>query len=347
VLVRGDEDKLRQVLINLLGNATKFTERGEVCLRVVSPQDDHYQFEVIDTGPGMSDEEQASLFEAFQQGAAGLKRGGTGLGLTISQRHLALMGSKLEVESELGKGSCLGFTVCLPPAQSDVQSRDEQDWSRVIGLASGYKVKALVADDVMENREILCRMLNDIGVEVAQVENGRQALERMERVRPDIVFMDIRMPVMDGVEAVRLIQENKAFEQVKVVAISASALEHEREEFLQGGFEDFIDKPFRFERICARMAEHLNVEYAYEKDDKEAVNESESVDWSKITLPEDLHTRLQEAAELYSVTELENCCDEMATLGELPAKLSVHFRELRRKYDIGSILSILQEISHQ
>lgn len=187
-------------------------------------------------------------------------------------------------------------------------------------------------------------MLSDIGAEVAWVENGRQALDRMEQVRPDIVFMDIRMPVMDGLEALRLIQENKAFEQVKVVAISASALEHEREEFLQGGFEDFIDKPFRFERICSCLAELLGVEYTYEEDGKEEAVEIESVDWSRIPLPEDLHTRLQEAAKLYSVTELESYFDEMATLGEMPGKLAEHFRELRRKYDIESILSILREI---
>ena len=345
--VHGDEEKLRQVLINLLGNAVKFTEAGEVRLRVAVQGADRYRFEVTDTGPGISPEDQDRLFEAFQQGMAGLERGGTGLGLTISQRQLALMESELEVESEPGKGSCFAFTVHLPPAEGAVREEVEREWGRVTGLAPGYAVKALVADDVAENREILCGMLADIGVEVAAVENGREALERMAAFRPGIVFLDIRMPVMDGMEAVRLIQQDAAWSQVKVAAISASALEHERQEFLQAGFDDFIDKPFRFERICACMAELVGVEYEYGGEAGEEAPAEEAFDPSDTTLPEDLHARLLEAAELYSVTEMEEYFDEMAELGEAQRRLAEHLRDLRRGHDIEGIIRVIRGVRRE
>ena len=345
ILVRGDEGKLRQVIINLLGNAVKFTQEGEVTLRVTSPGERRYRFEVADTGPGMTAEEQGSLFQAFQQGMAGLRQGGTGLGLTISQRQLGLMGSELQVESEVGKGSRFWFEVVLPPAESEVRADVLEDYSRVRCLAPGYAVKALVADDVAENRDVLENMLTQVGVDVETVENGQQALERLEGYQPDIVFLDIRMPVMDGLEAVRLIQANEAWQQVKVAAISASVLEHEQQEYLQTGFDDFIDKPFQFERVCACLASLLDVEFEYGEGG--ADEEREAFDWTELTLPAELHRELLEAAELYSVTELERCLSELEDLDEGGEKLAGHLRDLRRKHDIESIVEIIREIKHE
>ena len=296
-----------------------------------------------DTGPGISAPEQATIFQAFQQGAAGLRQGGTGLGLAISQRQLKLMDSQLQVESAVGKGSRFSFAVVLPPAQSQAHPGAEGDWRRVQGLAPGQSVKVLVADDVAENREILASMLGGIGVQVEVVENGQQALERLEASLPDIVFLDIRMPVLDGLAAVKLIQENAVWQQVKVIAISASVLEHERQEFLEAGFDDFIDKPFSFERICECLAQQLGVAFAYGKEEGEMVA-GEAVDWSGVILPAGLHARLREAAELYSVTELEGCFGQLERLGE--ERLAGHLRSLRRRHDIDSILAVLQEVKH-
>jgi ligand-binding sensor domain-containing protein/signal transduction histidine kinase/CheY-like chemotaxis protein len=343
VPVHGDEARLRQVLINLLGNAVKFTSSGEVVLRVERRDGGIYRFEVQDTGPGMSAQEQAALFQPFQQGVAGAHQGGTGLGLAISQRQLGLMGSKLEVASEVGQGSRFFFEVELPPAKGEVRAEAEMDWSKVKRLASGYAVKALVADDVAENRDILQRMLQEIGVEVEAVEDGQQALQRIEELQPDIVFMDIRMPVLGGLEAMRRLQGMEVRGQVKVVAISASVLEHERQEYLRAGFDAFLDKPFRFEQVCACLAQLLEVEYEY---GEEKEKQKETVDWSGVEVPGGLHGRLVEAAETFSVTELEEYLKELEGLGEGQRRLAAHLRGLAQQHNMEGVLSALREVRH-
>ena len=347
LLVRGDEGKLRQILINLLSNAYKFTEEGEVRLIVQDEGDHKYRFEVIDTGLGMSEVDQKTLFEAFAQGEAGVRYGGTGLGLTITQRQLALMGSELEVVSELGKGSRFAFAIVLPPAQSDIDTDVRENWNGVTGLGEGCSVTALIADDVAENREVLGGLLEDIGVLVVSVENGQEALDVMDEVKPDIVFLDIRMPVLTGIEAVKLLQADERWSGVKVVAISASALEHERREYLQSGFDDFIDKPFRFERLCESMARLLGVTYTYGEGSGDAVEVGAELDVSSYTLPKDLHERIQKAAEVYSVTELDRYFDELDGLGSEYGGLVSHLRGLRRQHDIEGILNTIQNITHE
>ncbi|MBT4501082.1 MAG: response regulator, partial [Gemmatimonadetes bacterium] len=291
------------------------------------------------------EEDRVALFQPFQQGESGMRQGGTGLGLTISQRQLGLMGSELEVESRVGEGSCFSFAIELPPAREEVAEEGIEAWSRVTGLAPGRRVRALVADDVAENREILSSMLGGIGVEVEVVENGKEALDRMEESLPDVVFLDIRMPVLDGLETLELVQEDERWRQVKVVAVSASVLDHERAEFLQAGFDDFLDKPFRFEDVCGSLAQHLGVEFVYGEG-----GEEESVggmgDWRGISLPEDLVSGLVKAAEFYSVTEIEGYLQEMESLGEGERRLASHLRDLRRQHNMEGIIEILGTINH-
>ena len=344
--VHGDEDKLRQVLINLLGNAVKFTQAGRVVLRLLPQAEDRYRFAVIDTGPGLAPDDQETLFQAFQQGAAGSQQGGTGLGLTIVQRQLELMGAALEVDSEVGRGACFGFAVHLPPARGELHAEVQAVWAQVRRLADGYAVRALVADDVAENRDVLRGMLAEIGAEVEVAENGQQALERLEASGADIVFLDIRMPVMGGQETLEQLRQREVVAQTKVVAISASVLEHERQGYLAAGFDDFIDKPFRFEQICACLAEHLGVEYEYAEPAEAAAVPAEAVDWSQIELPADLHARLQGAAKVYSVTEIEDFLKEMEDLGEDQRRLAGHLRGLKQKQDMDSILATLRAVPH-
>ncbi len=188
--VQGDEAKLRQVLINLLGNAVKFTEGGSVVLRLIPQGEDRYRFEVVDTGCGFDGADLDELMQPFQQGPSGRDHGGTGLGLTIVQRQLQVMGGELEVQSAPGEGACCGFVLPLPAAA--VSGHSPADTVRRLG--SGIVVRALIADDMAANRDILRRMLVDIGAEVTAVENGRQVLDQLVQAQPDIVFLDIRMP---------------------------------------------------------------------------------------------------------------------------------------------------------
>ncbi|MCH8311493.1 MAG: PAS domain S-box protein, partial [Nitrospinae bacterium] len=175
-LVHGDEVKLRQILTNLLGNAVKFTASGEITLVLDIRENHHYQFTVMDTGEGIPLKAQSKIFEAFRQDEAGHKKGGTGLGLAIALKQLQLMESDLKLESEPGRGSNFFFTLHLPKAQTDVKKHTGKN-IKVIGLAPGFHVKALVCDDVVENREVLSKFLSSVGIEIIVAETGEQAIE--------------------------------------------------------------------------------------------------------------------------------------------------------------------------
>ena len=360
ILVHGDEGKLRQVLINLLGNAVKFTESGEIILRITSTSDARlqsgnspaghpekvYHFEVVDTGVGISPQDQAKIFAPFHQGERSAQKGGTGLGLAISKRYIELMGGELELESELGRGSRFFFTIPLTDATSDTTTEQSQ-WSnvgherKITRLAAGYHVEALIADDNEVNRNVLSRILLDLGIEVIEAEDGQQAVEMFRENQPNIVFMDIRMPVMDGMEAAQQIMEEFDKEQFKLVAISASTLKHEQQNYFDAGFDDFIGKPFRFERICECLATLLDVEFEREEQEK---SDTQSKDIADVSLPGELLLRLKKSAELYKVTELKAHLNEVEELGSEGQQLAQQLRELIRNYDMEAVLKILSEI---
>jgi signal transduction histidine kinase/CheY-like chemotaxis protein len=357
ILVHGDEGKLRQVLINLLGNAVKFTESGEVVLRISGVGQTvslptqanslrYYTFEVIDTGRGISPQDQEKIFDPFHQGEQTARQGGTGLGLAIAKRYIELMRGELELESEPGSGSRFFFTIPLADAISDTIAEPPQ-WSDVTRLAEGYYVTALIVDDTEINRKVLAKMLSDLGIEVIEAENGQQAVERFREQRPDIVFMDIRMPVMDGVEAAQQILED--FEECNgemsfrpiIVAISASTLKHEQEEYLQAGFAAFIGKPFHFEQICECLANLLEVEF--ETDEAED-SEEQLLETPPITLPAELLMQLKAAANGYRVTELKDHLNEIEKLGLAGQQLAQRLSDLILGYDMDTVLKILSEI---
>jgi len=373
--VHGDEAKLSQVLINLLGNAVKFTNHGAVTLKVTALLEHRFRFDVIDTGPGVSPEDREAIFEAFTQSKVGIQEGtGTGLGLTISQRLIDLMGGHLTLTSPFppqshtptdvstdgkvdsisppsrpgkgsgGLGASFSFTIPLPPAKAQVLSPAQSEWANVTHLAEGHTVSALVVDDVLENRDVLSSLLADIGVTVTLAEDGQQAVDQVLADPPDIVFLDIRMPEMDGPEAARRIWDALGRDALKMVAVSASTLEHEAREYFELGFDDFVPKPFRAEQIYGCLARHLGVEFEYGEEPVAATGEA-PLDLSGLTLPEDLHIRLLEASELYSVTELEGYFSEMEELGGEFQKLVGHLRALRRNHDIEAILEIVQNLS--
>jgi len=348
--VHGDEGKLRQVLINLLGNAVKFTESGGVTLRVTNAGEDRasplrgnwYRFEVIDTGPGISPKNQALIFESFQQGEEGIQKGGTGLGLAISQKQIELMGGELALESEPRKGSRFFFTIPLSPATKYVTSPSTE--AQTARLKDGYSLKALVADDTKENRDVLAQILSDIGVEVRLAENGQEALEAVRAEIPDIVFMDIRMPTMNGLEAARHIWDEFGKDRLKIAAVSASVLEHEKKMFMDVGFDDFIAKPFRFERICECLAKLLQVEFERIETEFFPQNSvSESFEKTRF-LPAELLLRLKEATERHNITKLNQCLDELEQLGSDGRLLAEQLRKLSQNYEMEKILRILREI---
>ena len=260
--VSGDAKKLRQVLINLLGNATKFTEAGEVALVLQADGDDGYRFEVRDTGPGIPVDRQQQIFQPFQQEESGLKFGGTGLGLAISRRHVELMGGTIGVESTEGKGSRFSIALPLPKVEGDAvaPSKPERIWTQPCRLAADCSARALVVDDTKTNRDVLDQLLSGLGVAVSVAADGKSAL-RFAESAIDIAFIDIRMPGMDGLELLHELRKRAGESLPKTVAVSASALEHQKREFLEAGFDAFIGKPFWREEICGCLVELLGVRF--------------------------------------------------------------------------------------
>ena len=335
-IVQGDEGKLRQVLINLLGNAAKFTDRGEVRLRVTRGADLAYCFEVCDTGIGITAEDQVEIFEPFQQGHSGASKGGTGLGLAISDRYIQLMGGRLQAESQPGRGTRFFFTLPLP--ESPLQARGTVTAGNcLLRLPPSRRVTALVVDDIKENRAVLAGMLADIGCEILMAENAAAAIQMAAEHQPDIIFMDIWMPEMNGIDAARHIL--RQFPSARIVAHSASAFDHEQNRYLDAGFDDFFAKPFRYERICECLENVLEIQLLPEP---LAASEEFPPAPATIPLPAPLAARLRVAAEIHNVTELRACIEEVAALPDGRA-MAASLRAWAAVYEMDKIVAALSQ----
>jgi signal transduction histidine kinase/ligand-binding sensor domain-containing protein/DNA-binding response OmpR family regulator len=273
-MVSGDESRVAQVLLNLLGNAVKFTDRGWVRLQVAW-NDGVGRFAVEDTGCGISAKELEQLFEPFVQASGGRRQlEGTGLGLAISHKLVGLMGGELEVVSEPGRGSVFAFSVALPAA-SGAQAISRR--GRVTGLAPGQPTpRVLIADDAAENRDLMVRLLVPAGLDVRAVEDGEQAVAAWASWRPHLVLMDIRMPVLDGYGANQRIRQAEAESQsprhTVIIALTASAFEHDRRRMLTSGFDDVLTKPFRSPALFDLLAEWLDLNFLYQDGSSSAEN---------------------------------------------------------------------------
>ncbi|HEX4084203.1 MAG TPA: CHASE domain-containing protein [Chthoniobacteraceae bacterium] len=335
-MVCGDEGKLRQVLINLLGNAVKFTARGEVGLRVSRGADHAYRFEVADTGIGITEGEQAEIFEPFQQGHQhSCSKGGTGLGLAISDRYIQLMGGRLRVESSAGNGARFIFTLTLP--ESAAQGRAVvTGGGSTLRLPPGRQVTALVVDDIKENRAVLAGMLTEMGCDVLIAEGASRAIDIATQEKPDIIFMDIWMPEMNGIDATRHIL--RQYPKARIVAHSASAFDHEQNRYLDAGFDDFFAKPFRYERVCECLANLLEIQLVPE--DPAPDDACEDGPMRAPQLPDELASRLRVAAEIHNVTELRACIDEIASL-EDGRPLAERLRAWAAGYEMEKIIAAI------
>jgi len=344
ILVHGDENKLRQILTNLLGNAVKFTESGEVTFSITALGDNHYRFDITDTGVGIPLESQSIIFNPFQQGEAGAEKGGTGLGLAISKEQLKLMGADLLLKSEVNEGTNFYFTIHLPPATLDIKT-DNDDKKTVISLASGFMAKALIVDDVKENRDVLSKLLSVVGVEIIEAENGKEGVEKTKEHLPDIVFMDMRMPVMRGEEAVKLIQEEFGKDRIKIVAITASTFDQRRDHFLSLGCHDYISKPFKAEQIFNSLKELLDVKYIYEDSEtsQASLGPLSEIDFSQFSLLEELHDQLSEAASLGRFSVIEDHIKGLSQLDADSKKLSECFKVMLGGYDMPAIARALEK----
>ncbi len=348
ILVEGDESKLRQVLINLLGNAIKFTDTGGISLTLRKNENSEYQFKVRDTGMGISPEAQQQIFEPFRQHTEGIKKGGTGLGLTITKSFVELMGGKLSVNSVVGEGAEFYFSLTLPASKSELIKRNDRR-KKTLHLAKDNSVCALVVEDVKENREFLTRYLSQIGVEVYEASNGKEALEKINHKIPDIIFSDMRMPIMNGEELVSQIKKDFDHKSIKFVLVSASVLMNKKEDYLDMGFHEFITKPFRLEIIPTCLSKLLGVKFETENlsDDENVKKEALNIELKDIVLPEDLYLRLLEIAKNRNLTKLKKNIQELEDMGQDFKPLLEKLRVCISKYDTEGVLKTLEEVNYK
>jgi PAS domain S-box-containing protein len=312
-LVRTDQVKLRQILINLLGNAIKYTEAGQVSLQVDSRQESDTEwldFAVEDSGAGIAEEEMLLLFTPFDQTASGRESmHGTGLGLAICQAYVKTLGGEISAESQMGRGSIFRFSIPLQRlSHLPVMAENERHFQQVIGLrpdsqaADGGPYRLLVVEDVPANCKLLVRMLLDFGAfpadsgetgcgfEVREAYNGQQAVEIWNSWKPHLIWMDLRMPVMNGLEALQKIHESEQHKQTIIIALTASAFEDDRLQAIAQGFDGYVRKPVRGHEIAEVLESQLGVNFVYAErsDDFADLLQAAAIQNDTITLPPDL-----------------------------------------------------------
>ena len=367
--VQTDESKLRQVLINLLGNAIKFTQTGSVTLRVSMGSGDRSEgeegvgsgeedtgtrrqvdsensalwasstpyslapspyslfFEVEDTGPGIAPDEIEILFEAFVQTETGRNsQQGTGLGLAISREFVKLMGGDITLNTRLGEGTIFRFDIQVSPAEVALD-QTHKPCQRVIGLAPNQpRYRILVVEDVWENRQLLVKLLETLDFEVREAVNGQEAIALWESWQPHLIWMDMRMPVMDGYDATKYIKAQANSQDTVIIALTASAFEEERSVALEAGCDDFVRKPFSQEVIFEKIALYLGVRYTYEQQQFPSLTQSESPQ-------ESLTPDRPATAQL-----------EASALGVMPASWVAALHQAATALDDELILELLSQI---
>lgn len=268
--VMTDAGKLRQILINLITNAIKYTKEGEISIRISLKIKDssskvRIRFEIEDTGIGISKENQETIFLPFEQiGDQPASESGTGLGLAISKQFVECLGGTIGVESEPGRGALFYFEIAVDIAVTPQETVTETRFDRIIGLEPGQECfRLLIVEDKKETRLLLRKILQPLGFEIEEAVNGQEAVDLFTAWHPHLIWMDIRLPVVDGKEATRQIRKLDNSGSTKIVALTAHALEEERKEILEAGCDDFIRKPFRDTVILEALEKHLHVRFEY------------------------------------------------------------------------------------
>ncbi len=393
--VRTDEVKLRQVLINLLNNAVKFTQEGGVTVRVRSkarslrnvvvdgteerhsedsvPHYKHLLFEIEDSGPGIAPEEMEHVFEAFGQTETGRQaQEGTGLGLPISRRFVQLMGGDIQVTSDVGQGTLFIFEIQVQVVVAATDLRSHMPGRRIIALEPGQpRYRILIVDDSWTNRQLLIKLLNPLGFDLREAENGQEALEIWEAWKPHLIWMDMRMPVLDGYETTKRIRraegEREEVENLRswevekgtlhstsdkrqttsVIALTASSFEEEQAVALNAGCDDYLRKPFRDTELFELMSKHIGVRFVYEEEKKSKIENQESKIEEVLTpaalaaLPVEWVTDLKQGAEDVDVELLFSAIEQIRGRD---AALAGALTRLVEDFEYDEILAVIQQI---
>lgn len=310
--VKADEKRLRQILLNLLGNAVKFTDSGRVTFHVKSlpvkiansnSSVCKFRFEINDTGPGISQEKLKKIFLPFEQlGNAQQRAAGTGLGLAISRQLVSLMNGEIQVKSELNKGSNFWFEIKLPVVDVEFESKEETE--QIITGYKGQRRKVLVVDDKSYNRSFLIDVLNPLGFECFEADNGRTEIEKAIEIQPDIILTDLIMPVMTGFEAVQEIRKIPELKNVIIIAITASVFNMTQKQSKLAGCDAFLSKPVEIKQLTDYLKTFLKIDWIYEEPFIEDIT-AEELKGQLIPPPQDELEKLLELALMGNMFQLQ------------------------------------------
>ena len=349
IQVQGDCHHLRQVLINLLTNAIKYTSTGGVTF-TVGWNGKLASFEVEDTGAGISEDEQEKVFTSFYQTDFATSQGeGSGLGLAISRDHVRLMGGEIKLKSQLGVGSRFSFEIPLVALENKAVI-DETPRGNIIGLSGGQPTwRVLIADDDADSRTWLSQLLEDIGFQVRTVTNGEEALSLCHSWRPHFIWMDVHMPVMGGLPACSRIRAIPGCESVRIVAMTATALEDSRPEVLAAGCDDFLCKPATVAEMLEMMRKHLGVQFRYAITEESPATLSEAVyrepePQDLLCFPEVLREELLLAANTLDADAARRVLDTMA---ETDADTVQPLRDWVDKYRFDRIIRLINALGSE
>lgn len=346
-----DEKRLRQVLINLLGNAVKFTQQGKVTLRVtplgsVQLKDALNQqllrFEVEDTGVGMTPEELDKIFLAFEQvGEQKVRQAGTGLGLAISRRLVELMEGELQVKSEKGKGSIFWFEIILPLVE--VATQTEEINKQVVGY-KGERRTLLVVDDKRENRLVMVSMLEPLGFEIVLAENGQEEVDKAQEIQPDLILTDLVMPVKTGFEAVEEIRQIPAIQNIPIIAVSASVFVNDQNKSQIAGCDAFIPKPVEERQLLALLQKHLQLTWIYEEEDMDDT-ELQDIDAEKplVAPPTAELEALYELAMLGSMRDIRDRALQLEELDDKYIPFAHQLQSLAKGFEDEKIVALIEQ----
>jgi signal transduction histidine kinase/DNA-binding response OmpR family regulator len=341
--VLADEKRLRQVLLNLLGNAIKFTDHGQVGLHVSiasrSGNDAILCFEVRDTGVGIPEDQIEAIFQPFEQvGEVQRRSGGTGLGLSISSKLVELMGSEILVKSKAGAGSSFSFQLAMPIARSQPVALNS------IVAVTGYRGARraiLIVDDMRENRAMLADTLGELGFEIRQAANGQEGAATATATPPDLVLMDVRMPVMDGLEAIRRIREVAALKSLPIIAVSAGVAPEDQARSLAAGASAFLTKPVDHEELIRMITEHLAMDWIEERAEPLAPSNLDAA--ALVTPPQADIEILHRLALAGDMREIRRQADHLAALDPQYRPFAETLQRLARAYQSQAIVNLIEQ----
>jgi len=334
MMVSGDEKRLRQIIVNLIGNAIKFTDKGGITFKV-GPIDNLFRFQVEDTGVGIAAEQLEVIFNPFQQvGDKSRQTQGTGLGLSISRRLVETMGGQLNIKSQLGSGSVFWFDLSLPLVKDFSDKAISTEKHQVIGIR-GNQPTLLIVDDQPSNRGVLVHLLAPLGFNIIEADDGEKALAKAIESKPDAIITDLFMPKIDGFEFIQQIRQSADLKDQVVIATSASVFEADCDKSLALGSNDFLAKPIKAERLFEQLQRHLAIEWIYE--------ETQSEDNQIIVPPsQNTLTRLFELTFRGDVETLEKQANQLMQADEKLRPFAMKLLDFTQSLNIKKMRSWLE-----